>query len=155
MAQHEQPLLGVPGAVVVGDDGSAESATAVRWAAEEARRRGTELVVLRAWSITTAPRPAQWQPGFVPSEDEFADAVGLELAADVAAVLGEQSDLRVRGLPVHGSPESALVAATREAVVVVVGSHGRHLAKALLGSTSEHLVRHAHGPVVVIPVRGA
>lgn len=155
MAQHEQPLLGVPGAVVVGDDGSAEAATAVRWAAEEARRRGTELVVLRAWSITTAPRPAQWQPGFVPSEDEFADAVGLALAADVAAVLGEQPDLRVRGLPVHRSPESALVAATREAAVVVVGSHGRHLAKALLGSTSEHLVRHAHGPVVVIPVRGS
>lgn len=153
MAQRELPPLGVTGAVVVGDDGSAEAATAVRWAAEEARRRGCELVVLRAWSIKTAPRPAQWQPGFVPSEDEFAEAVSLALADDLAGVLEAHGDLSIRGLPVHDSAESALVRASREAAVVVVGSHGRHLAKALLGSTSEHLVRHACGPVVVIPVR--
>jgi nucleotide-binding universal stress UspA family protein len=144
----------VSGCVVVGDDGSAESATAVRWAAEEARYRSVPLVVLRAWTLTSAPRPAHWEPGFVPGEDEFASAVADQLAADLVDVLGEDPGLEVRPLPAHRSPEDALVTASREAQLVVVGSHGRHLASALLGSTSEHVVRHAHGPIAVIPVRG-
>lgn len=154
MAHREGRLLGVPGAVVVGDDGSAEAATAVRWAAEAARTRGVELVVVRAWSIRSAPRPEGWEPGYVPSEDEFAGAVEQQLRRDIGAVLGEPLGDDVRLLPVHDSAENALVDATREALLVVVGSHGRGLASALLGSTSDHLVRHAHGPVVVIPVRG-
>lgn len=154
MNQRERPLLGVAGAVVVGDDGSAEAATAVRWAAEEARVRGADLVVLRAWTITSAPRPAHWQPGYVPGEDEFAEAVAEQLRADVAGTLAEPGAPGFRVLAVHGSPEEALVTASREAALVVVGSHGRHLASALLGSTSEHVVRHAHSPVVVVPVRG-
>jgi nucleotide-binding universal stress UspA family protein len=147
-------LLGVSGCIVVGDDGSAESASAVRWAAEEARFRGAPLVVVRAWSITTAPRPSHWEPGYVPGEDEFAAAVAEQLATDLVEVLGKDPGVAVRPLPAHSSPEDALVTASREAALVVVGSHGRHLASALLGSTSEHLVRHAHGPIVVVPVRG-
>jgi nucleotide-binding universal stress UspA family protein len=154
VARREERLLGVGGCVVVGDDGSAESASAVRWAADEARLRSAPLVVVRAWSITTAPRPSHWEPGYVPSEDEFAAAVAGQLATDLVEVLGEDPGVDVRPLPSHSRPEDALVAASREAVLVVVGSHGRHLASALLGSTSEHLVRHAHGPIAVVPVRG-
>jgi nucleotide-binding universal stress UspA family protein len=154
VSRREEHLLGVGGCIVVGDDGSAESATAVRWAAEEARVRKAPLVVVRAWTITTAPRPVHWEPGYVPSEDEFASAVADQLAADLADMLGESPGIEVRPLPAHSSPEEALVAASREASLVVVGSHGRHLASALLGSTSEHLVRHAHGPIAVVPVRG-
>lgn len=154
MGERDGRLLGVPGAVVVGDDGSAEAATAVRWAAEAASSRGVELVVLRAWSIRSAPRPEGWEPGYVPSEDEYAEAVKRELEQDLVKVLGEPLGPQVRLLPVHGSADHALVDATREALLVVVGSHGRGLASALLGSTTDHLVRHAHGPVVVIPVRG-
>ncbi|MDH4160484.1 MAG: universal stress protein, partial [Actinomycetota bacterium] len=72
MSRREEHVLGVGGCIVVGDDGSAESATAVRWAAEEARYRKAPLVVVRAWTITSAPRPAHWEPGYVPAEDEFA-----------------------------------------------------------------------------------
>ena len=90
----------------------------------------------------------------MPSEDEFAGAVEQQLRRDIGAVLGEPLGDDVRLLPVHDSAENALVDATREALLVVVGSHGRGLASALLGSTSDHLVQHAHKPVVVIPVRG-
>ena len=140
--------------VVVGDDGSAESAHAVRWAVTEAAARGCPLVVLRAWSLTTAPRPDSWQPGYVPGEDEFGQAVHDQLADDVRAIIGDDPGVTVTFLPVHAAPDDALVAASRGAVLVVVGSHGRHLARSLLGSTAEHLVRHTHGPVVVVPVTG-
>lgn len=154
MTHQERPLLGVSGAVVVGDDGSAEAATAVRWAAEEAKARGVGLVVVRAWSIRSTPRPAHLPPGYVAGEDEYAASVADQLRTDLGRVLGEPLDDRVRVMAVHGSPEDVLVTASREAVLVVVASHGRHLASALLGSTSEHVLRHAHGPVVVVPVRG-
>jgi nucleotide-binding universal stress UspA family protein len=140
--------------VVVGDDGSAESAHAVRWAVTEATARGCPLVVLRAWSLTTAPRPQSWQPGYVPGEDEFARAVHDQLADDVQAIIGDAPGVPLTFLPVHAAPDGALVAASRKAPLVVVGSHGRHLARGLLGSTAEHLVRHTHGPVVVVPVTG-
>jgi nucleotide-binding universal stress UspA family protein len=153
VTRRDERLLGVPGAVVVGDDGSAQAGAAVEWAAQEARVRGAELVLLRAWSITSAPRPAHWEPGFVPSEDEFAEAVADALRAGATGRLGADPGVEVRVLPVHDTPERALATASREAALVVVGSHGRHRASALLGSTSEHLVRHAHGPVVVVPTR--
>src|SRR5690625_7877783 len=45
------------GGVLVGDDGSHAAFEAMRYAAAEAARRGTDLHVLRAWTIPTAVRP--------------------------------------------------------------------------------------------------
>lgn len=140
--------------VVVGDDGSAHAAVAMRWARDDAQRRGVPLTVLRAWSITTAPRPASFEPGYVPSEDEFAAAVREEITQRVAALFGAEPGVTVHPVAVHESPREALAAASQVAALVVVAARGRGLAKALLGSTSEHLVRHAAGPVVVIPTTG-
>lgn len=148
---QELNLEELTGTVVVGDDGSRDAAAAVRWAGADAKRRGVPLTVLRAWSLTTAPRPATFEPGYVPSEDEFAAAVRDEVLADVTATLGTDPGVEIRPTPVHDSARDALTEATSVAAVVVVASRGRGLAKALLGSTSEHVVKHARGPVVVIP----
>ena len=148
----------VAGAVVVGDDGSVDSRRAVEWAAEDAARRGVRLVVVRAWSITSAPRPTGVERGgYVPSEDEFAEAVRAELASDVAPVLERPSDpasvpAEVTFMAAHASAEDALVWASREAAVVVVGARGQGVAR-WLGSVSGSVVRAAHGPVVVVPGR--
>ena len=139
------------GVVVVGDDGSADAARAVVWARDDAERRGVALVVLRAWSLTTAPRPATFEPGFVPSQDEFAAAVRDQIVRSVETTLGSEPGVQVVPLPVHNSARDALVAATSSAAVVVLAARGRGLAKALLGSTTEHVVRQARGPVTVIP----
>ncbi|HEX5017166.1 MAG TPA: universal stress protein [Actinomycetes bacterium] len=139
------------GAVVVGDDGSADSADAVLWAAEDAARRETRLVVVRAWSITTAPRPEGVETGYIPSEDEFAEAVRKALATDVEPVLRRSAvKPEVVLMPAHCSAETALIDATAHAAVTVVGTRGRGLAR-WLGSVSTALVRSAHGPVVVVP----
>jgi nucleotide-binding universal stress UspA family protein len=143
-------------AVAVGDDGSDDSGRAVSWALDDARRRGVPLVVIRAWSITRAPRPAGAEPGYIPSEDEFAEAVQAEMAADLSAVLdtnaSAESPATVVLMPAHCSPTDALVHASSVAAVTVVGARGSGLAR-LLGSVSTSLIRSAHGPVVVIPGR--
>ncbi len=140
------------GAVVVGFDGSEDSTRAVRWALVEAGRRNAPLVVLRAWSLKTAPRPEGSDLSYVPSEDEFSEAVRDELSADLAEVLGADASDAIL-VPVHRPAEEALIAASREAVMTVVGARGSGLAR-WLGSISASVVRHAHGPVVVIPQGG-
>jgi nucleotide-binding universal stress UspA family protein len=140
------------GAVVVGDDGSEDAARAVQWAYADAQRRSVPLIVLRSWSITTAPRPGgDADLGYVPSEDEFAGAVAQSLASDVRAVLGDVDGVGL--LPVHRSAQDALVEASRRAAVTVVGARGSGLAR-WLGSVSTSVVRNAHGPIVVVPGDG-
>jgi nucleotide-binding universal stress UspA family protein len=140
-------------AVVVGFDGSEDAVRAVLWAREDAARRGVRLVVLRAWSLKTAPRPGGGDLSYVPSEDEFAAAVRDELVADLSAVLGPDEAAAAVPLPVHRSADDALVEVSRYAAVTVVGARGSGLAR-WMGSVSTSVVRHAHGPVVVVPQSG-
>ena len=149
MSQPEGGSL-TEGAVVVGDDGSPDAARALRWAHEDAQRRGVPLVVMRAWTLTSAPRPDGSDLSYVPSEDEFAEAVRAELASDVARTLGDSPAGTIHLLPVYASAAEALGDASADSAVTVVGARGSGLAK-WLGSVSTKVVHHAHGPVVVLP----
>jgi nucleotide-binding universal stress UspA family protein len=81
----------------------------------------------------------------------FEQAVVEEVSAEVIAVLGSEDDVPVRVLPVHASAADSLVDATRTAVLVVVGHAHRGRVGKLLGSVSDHVLRHARGPVAVVP----
>ena len=138
------------GSVVVGTDGSAESRAAVRFAAQEAGARGCPLVVLRAWSLTSAPKPGG-APGVVPPMTDFEAAVSEEIRVEVAAELGQDPGVTVVPMPVHATAAQVLVEASRTAALVVVGHRGHGgFTGLLLGSVSDHLVRHAHGPVAIV-----
>jgi len=56
---------------------------------------------------------------------------------------------------IHGSPAVEICnAANEDADLIVISTHGRTgLGHILLGSVAEHVVRHAHCPVLVIPSR--
>ena len=144
------------GSIVVGVDGSDASSAALRWAADEARLRSASLVAVYAWSFVPPQPigdpgmlaiPAGDLPGQLDAESEAAkialdDAVAGALGADPVDV-----DRRL----VEGDAGEALVAESKEAELVVVGSHGRSGFKAaLLGSVSRHVVDHAACPVVVV-----
>lgn len=147
-----EELDGLAG-VVVGDDGSSSAATAVRWAAEDAARRGATLSILRAWSISTAPRPSSHSTGYVPSLQEFQEAVRQELEDRWGALRPQVPRLDL--LPVHQASAEALIAASHSADVVVVGAAGRGLvARVVVGSVAKEVVRHARCPVVVVPRSG-
>jgi nucleotide-binding universal stress UspA family protein len=133
--------------IVVGVDGSDSSLDALRWAAEQARLTGAGLEVIMAWEYPPSfgwapPLPADWSPG---------EEARRELADSVERALGATPPIEVRQVVVQGHPAPALVAAAREADLLVVGSRGHGaFVGMLLGSVSEHCVSHAPCPVVVV-----
>jgi nucleotide-binding universal stress UspA family protein len=151
----------VSGSIVVGVDGSDASHDALRWAAEEAKLRSATLVALHAWSFVPAQPigdpgmlavPAGDLAGQLNAENDAAQ-IGLDQA--VEAALGAGSEVQLERRLVEGDAGEALVAASKDAVLVVVGSHGRSGFKAaLLGSVSRHVVDHAACPVVVVKSPG-
>jgi nucleotide-binding universal stress UspA family protein len=132
--------------IVVGVDGSASSHTALRWAVTEAHLRHGELLVITCW--TPPPSVVGLNPALY-DRDTY---------THVAEVLqrGAVQDLGVTDVPirtqiVEGPPASALVAASRNADLVVVGSRGQGGFTGLhLGSVPGHLVHHAACPVLVL-----
>jgi nucleotide-binding universal stress UspA family protein len=135
-----------PDGVVVGDDGSDNAAAAVRFAAEEAARRGARLHVVAAYSVLSAPRPADLPFGYVATQAEMAEAVLAELRARWDG-LGEHVQMHA----LHAPAAEVLIAAGLSADVVVVGARGVGGFDALLlGSVADQVVHHAHAPVIVV-----
>jgi nucleotide-binding universal stress UspA family protein len=110
--------------------------------------------VLRAWSLTNAPRPASMAPGYVPPEEDFQQAVLEQLSRDVHALHLPQ-DCTVELHAAHGQSSAKLLEAAVGAEILVVGRRGSGGFRGLLtGSTADQVVRHAPCPVVVVPVTG-
>ncbi|WP_345712545.1 universal stress protein, partial [Kineococcus glutinatus] len=146
------PGAGASG-VVVGVDGSPAAATALGFAADEARRLGEELVVVHAWE--------PFDPWADHVCDEAMAAARSTLEAEHTAVLtgaveevrGRYPELVVRQVLVaHHRPAEALLDAAAAARLLVVGTRGRGaLASLLLGSVSHAVLHGAQLPVAVVP----
>ena len=153
--------------IVVGVDGSEESARALAWALEEARLRGCQLEVVYAFDhqpewLRFSPPPAleglamegiersQAQPGARSPEEvarEHADKLIRSMLADNG---GGEVEVR-RTVADEHKPAPFLVERSRDAELLVVGSRGRgSVGSMLLGSVSTHCVHHASCPVVVV-----
>ncbi|HET6167944.1 MAG TPA: universal stress protein [Marmoricola sp.] len=118
------------GAVVVGVDGSHDSATAAAWAARHASNERRDLVVLCS-SGTQSAAP---------------DVLDV-----VTRIIAEHPSVRVHTLVTRENPRESLLEASLLASVVVVGSRGMGpITSKLLGSVGAAVVRHGHCPVVVV-----
>lgn len=148
---HEAERVEIDGGILVGDDGSRVSGAAVLWAAQDAVRRGTGLHVLQAWSMTSAPRPASWTPGYAPPFLDWEAAVIEELRRRCTDLLADIAGSAFQVHAVHAGAARALIEASRGADLVVVGTRGRGgFAGLVLGSVAEQVVRHAHCAVTVV-----
>lgn len=159
MASEAQPANSVSPvdgtSIVVGHDGSRGADQALAEALVLARALDASVVVVRAWSIATAPRPADWAFGYVPAFEEYAEAVRLGLMDDVRSSVKAFPDVPVDYRPVHASAAKSLIEISQGARMLVVGARGRGgLAGMLLGSVSDQCVRHAACPVLVTRTRG-
>lgn len=142
----------ISGGLLVGQDGSKASQEAVRWAASLAGRLGVQLHVVRAWTISTAPRPATAEVGYVPPMTDFEQAVLDQLRADIDA-LGLDEGVEVHCHVLHGSAGRRLLEAAPQAEMLVVGSRGAGGFLGMhFGSTADQIVRHATSVTVVVPV---
>ena len=142
-----------PGAgskIVVGVDGSESSLGALRWAVRQAEMTKDDLLVLTVWSYPERPAPFGMVPELPLPDDPMAE-VRRRLDDVVDAAAGRKPSIAVRAEVVEGRAATALVEAARDAELLVVGSRGLGaIAGMLLGSVSEHCVRHAASPVVVV-----
>ncbi|WP_051485570.1 universal stress protein [Nocardioides sp. J54] len=114
--------------IVVGVDGSTHADRALRWAAAQARLERRPMIVA---AVGTR------------HEQRLLDAA-LATAHEVAP------DVAVTPVPAEGDAVEVLVDLSRNAHLVVVGSHGRGpVRSALLGSVSRGVAGRTHCPVVV------
>jgi len=135
--------------VVVGVDGSAESVAALRWAARYATATGARVRALLAWHYPGAAGgpPIEKAPEAI---HEQTDAQMHE-TLDAAIAQAGQEAAGVERATAYGHPAQALIEASKEAGLLVVGRHGHGaFTGMLLGSVSIHCVTGAHCPVVVI-----
>jgi nucleotide-binding universal stress UspA family protein len=135
--------------VVVGVDGSDHAQHALRWAVEEARRRGAQLDVVTAWQLpynSGLPATAAIDPIVFEriAEHALRDALTDEDLTGLAGEVGRRVVL--------GHPADVLLDAAAGADLLVVGSRGHGAFKrAVIGSVATHVSHHADCPVVVVP----
>ena len=139
--------------IVVGIDGSHNASHALEWAMTEAGIRHADLTVITVNSVIAG----YWsgQPVTLPGDDErVAEARELAEAAvaKVAADLGDRQSASVHVVAKNGFPAAALIEASQDADLLVVGSRGGGGFSALaVGSITNQVVHHAKCPVVVVP----
>ncbi|WP_198413755.1 universal stress protein [Cryobacterium sp. TMT2-15-1] len=149
-AEASTPAPSPAGGIVVGHDGSAFADHALTTAFELAAPLHAPVVIVRAWSIDTAPRPANWEFGYVSTFAEYSEAVRAALIEDTAALVHAFPHVSVDYRAVHAGPARSLIEVSREARMLVVGSRGRgNLAGLLLGSVSDQCTRLSVCPVLV------
>lgn len=134
--------------IVVGVDGTPASQRALEWALDEAAVRGCPLHVVNAWNFEALTDWTETSAQRAQSESEEV----LEKALQATGTLRREVPEIVRK-SLRGDAAEVLERASEGAAMLVVASHtGHRIRQVVLGSTSMHVVRHAHAPIVVIPV---
>ncbi|MGB3829914.1 MAG: universal stress protein [Ornithinimicrobium sp.] len=151
-AAAPRPGAGRP--VVVGSDGSATSDRAVDVACTHAMVWAAPLVVLTSWM---PPPPDPWDRppmGYhtvAAAMKDLAEGAQRINDATLQRVRSTHQDLDVTGRVVEARPEDALLTATPDTALVVLGNRGQGVfAGAVLGSTTRSVLHQRTGPVMVV-----
>ena len=139
--------------IIVGVNGSPGAHRALDWAMKEAADHHAHLTVVAVHEV-----PINGWTGHpdilgadVPALEKTRRAAE-EAVSKAAAQLGESRPASVTLHAVNGFPAEELIAASRDADLVVVGSRGAGgFTRLTMGSISDQVVHHAHCPVVVVP----
>jgi nucleotide-binding universal stress UspA family protein len=138
--------------ITVGVDGSHNGHRALDWAMREAALRKVPLTVLTVHEVmasywTGNPLPV---PGDVPALEKVRIAAEHAVAEAAEGFGGEQPQVTVTAI--NGFPAKALIEASEDSELVVVGNRGGGgFPRLSLGAVASQVVHHAHCPVVVVP----
>ncbi|GLZ35355.1 universal stress protein [Lentzea sp. NBRC 105346] len=138
------------GPVVVGVDGSPTSEAAVAFAFEAASMRGADLTAIMSWQdfmVDSQYNVSRLALDWAQVEEDERRL----LAQRLAGWQEKYPDVTVHRIVLRDRPVRALMRYAAEALLLVVGSHGRGgFAGMLLGSTSQALVYHSPCPLAIV-----
>jgi nucleotide-binding universal stress UspA family protein len=153
-----------PTRILLATDGSREAELAGQTAAELVQKTGSELHMVHVFGIAPVGPPV-----YHPSATEFEGVEQEEAEAEQPQRISEQRAREVldaEAKKVHSAggtvaeehlvegrvaPEIVALAEEIGAGLIVLGSRGRGgIRRALMGSVSDSVVRHAHCPVMVV-----
>ena len=137
--------------VVVGVDGSELSLAALDFAIDMADRRGWRVLAVHAWEIPAYDVLAA--PSGPPPIDleELAASEERAFAESLAGLRERHPDVTVEQVVVKGQSVRAILDASDDPALIVMGSRGRgEFLGAVLGSVSQGVLHRAKVPVAVI-----
>lgn len=141
--------------VVVGSDGSPNARRAVEWAADYAQLHQLALTVVRV--VPTAPLPSRTGvyramrhgPDFA---GRVWDAARRGLDIHVEGLGATHPGLDIASALVGGETATVLVEISAASRLLVLGATGASaVSRMLLGGSVAAVIRHARGPVVIVP----
>jgi nucleotide-binding universal stress UspA family protein len=140
----------IPRHILVPHDFSDTAQQALAFAVDLAAKLGAKITIVHAYEV-----PSYGYPDGVALTAEVADGIrrAAETALEGVAARTRRPGLEVQALLRQGPAWSEINACAREshAELIVMGTHGRHgLARALLGSVAEKVVRTAPCPVLTV-----
>jgi nucleotide-binding universal stress UspA family protein len=140
-----------PTRILLATDGSREAVLAARTAVDVAEKTDSEVHVIHVHRVLPVPYAYRGRYTEPKPEPPGGEAKAL-LARQVREI--ENAGGKVAGTYLReGDPDVEVVAAGEEigAGLIVMGSRGRGgVRRALMGSVSDSVVRHAHCPVLVV-----
>jgi nucleotide-binding universal stress UspA family protein len=142
----------IPRHILVPHDFGDTAQHALAYAVELAIKLGAKLTIVHAYEV-----PSYGYPDGVALSADVASGIrkGAEMALEGVVSRTRRPGLEVQALLREGSAWSEINASAQEAHadLIVMGTHGRHgLARALLGSVAEKVVRTAPCPVLTVHV---
>jgi nucleotide-binding universal stress UspA family protein len=149
-----------PTRILLGTDGSEDAAFAARTAVNLANKTGSELHIVyveemprRLYSSEVTSIEELIDPEFEEKMRRHAEAAASQLLEEQLQKIKEAGGQIAQAHAKFGRPDAEIVRLAEEldAGIVVVGSRGHGgVRRALLGSVSDSVVRHAHCPVLVV-----
>ena len=151
-----------PAKILVATDGSKEAELAARTATDLAQQTGSELQLVHGFGIAPVGPPVYPEATELQSVEREAEVEGLQRSSEQRAqevLEAEVQKIRsaggtvAQGHLIEGrvAPEVVALAEEIGAGLIVMGSRGRGgIRRALMGSVSDSVVRHAHCPVMVV-----
>jgi nucleotide-binding universal stress UspA family protein len=139
-----------PTTILLATDGSKEAQLAATTAADLAKSTDSELHVVHVGEIPFVYHPERH--GYRVEYEEHEKEAQQLLEAQVERIKGAGATVAQAHLRMGRADEEIVeVAQNIDAGMIVMGSRGQgRLRRALVGSVSESVVRHAHCPVTVV-----
>jgi nucleotide-binding universal stress UspA family protein len=145
-----------PTQILLATDGSEEATLASSTAADLARSTSSELHVVYVEPASYVYEMAEWEASRADMRDELERAAGEMAGSRLEEQLEKIEEIGAQISGTHarvGFPDAEIVrlAGKLGAGLIVLGSRGRGpLRRALMGSVSDSVVRHAHCPILVV-----